>query len=42
LQKAGYRQIGIEREESWRDGQWHDHWLCEVLRSDWEKQQQTR
>jgi ribosomal-protein-alanine N-acetyltransferase len=39
LTKAGYRQVGIEREESWRDGRWRDHWLCEVLRTDWERQQ---
>lgn len=39
LQKAGYRQVGVEREESWRDGKWHDHWLGEVLRSDWEQRQ---
>src|SRR5438093_17248 len=38
LQKAGYRQVGIEREESWRDGRWRDHWLCEVLRDDWERE----
>jgi RimJ/RimL family protein N-acetyltransferase len=37
LQKAGYREIGVEREESWAEGRWRDHWLCEVLRSDWEK-----
>lgn len=37
LQKAGYREVGVERQESWRDGAWHDHWLCEVLREDWEK-----
>lgn len=37
LQKAGYRQVGVEREEMWRDGKWHDHWVCEVLRADWEK-----
>ncbi len=38
LQKAGYRQVGVEREESWRDGAWHDHWIGEVLRADWEKE----
>jgi len=38
LQKAGYRQIGILREEFWRDGRWHDHWLAEVLRADWERE----
>ncbi len=39
LQKAGYRQVGVYREDFWRDGGWHDHWLAEVLRTDWEKQQ---
>lgn len=34
LKRAGYREIGIERQHRWRDGGWHDHWLCEVLRED--------
>lgn len=38
LRKAGYREVGIQRQHSWRDGAWHDHWLCEVLREDWEKE----
>lgn len=38
LQKAGYREIGVSHEDFWRDGTWHDHWECELLRSDWEKQ----
>jgi diamine N-acetyltransferase len=38
LVKAGYREVGIEREHLWREGRWHDHWLCEVLRSDWERE----
>ncbi len=38
LQKAGYRQVGISREDLWRDGRWHDHWECEVLRVDWERE----
>lgn len=38
LQKAGYQQVGVEREESWRDGGWRDHWLCEILRADWERE----
>lgn len=37
LQKAGYREVGVFREDFWRDGRWHDHWLCEVLRADWER-----
>lgn len=42
LQKAGYREVGVHREDMWRDGAWHDHWWGEVLRSDWEKQQRSR
>ena len=37
LTKAGYREIGVERMHYYREGRWHDHWLCEVLRDDWEK-----
>ena len=37
LLKAGYREIGIEREHLFRGGSWHDHWLAEVLRTDWER-----
>lgn len=37
LTKAGYREVGIEREHFFREGGWHDHWLCEVLRADWER-----
>jgi ribosomal-protein-alanine N-acetyltransferase len=39
LMKSGYRQIGVQREQLWRDGTWHDTWMAELLRSDWEKQQ---
>ncbi len=42
LQKVGYRQVGVYREDFWRDGRWHDHWECEVLRSDWESQNADR
>ncbi|MDE3101698.1 MAG: hypothetical protein KGJ98_05620 [Chloroflexota bacterium] len=38
LVKAGYRQVGVHREDIWRDGRWHDHWMCEVLRSDRERE----
>jgi len=37
LLKAGYREVGMQREHSFREGRWHDHWLCELLRSDWER-----
>lgn len=36
LVNAGYREIGKHLEHIYRDGRWHDLWLCEVLRSDWE------
>jgi RimJ/RimL family protein N-acetyltransferase len=42
LEKAGYREVGIHREDVWRDGKWHDHWIAEILRSDWEKQRRSR
>jgi RimJ/RimL family protein N-acetyltransferase len=37
LLKAGYTENGVEREHYFREGRWHDHWRCEVLRDDWEK-----
>ncbi|HEY8808295.1 MAG TPA: GNAT family protein [Candidatus Limnocylindria bacterium] len=37
LLKAGYREVGIEREHFFREGRWHDHWLCEIRRSEWEQ-----
>ena len=37
LEKAGYRQTGVLREEFYRDGRWHDVWCGEVLREDWER-----
>src|SRR4051794_6203728 len=40
LEKAGYRQAGVLREEFYRDGRWHDVWMGEVLRDDWERAQE--
>lgn len=37
LEKSGYRTVGIRREHFWSGGAWHDVWLGEVLRADWEK-----
>jgi RimJ/RimL family protein N-acetyltransferase len=37
LEKAGYRGIGLRREERWAEGAWHDMWLGEILRAEWEK-----
>ena len=39
LEKAGYRQSGVMRQEFFRDGRWHDVWMGEVLREDWERAQ---
>ena len=39
LEKAGYRQSGVLRHEFYRDGRWHDVWMGEVLREDWERAQ---
>lgn len=35
LEKAGYRTVGIAREHIWRNGEWMDAWLGEILRDDW-------
>lgn len=37
--RVGYRDVGIERREVFADGTWHDGLLSELLREDWEKQQ---
>ena len=37
LERTGYRESGIQREEVYRDGRWHDIWMGELLRDDWEK-----
>lgn len=39
LEKTGYRTVGTHREHFFSAGTWHDVWLGEVLRSDWEKTQ---
>lgn len=36
LMRSGYKEIGKHREHFWRVGRWHDVWLGEVLRSEWE------
>ena len=39
LVNAGYREVGVEREHFFREGRWHDHWICEVRRDEWERVQ---
>lgn len=36
-QAAGYREIGRWRADRFVDGEWRDHVLTEVVRTDWEK-----
>jgi len=37
LEKAGYRQCGLMRRHVFTNGQWHDVWLAEIHREDWER-----
>jgi len=39
LERNGYRAVGVRREQTFREGKWHDRWVAEVLRADWEKTQ---
>jgi RimJ/RimL family protein N-acetyltransferase len=39
LERNGYQAAGVRREQTFREGKWHDRWLGEVLRADWEKTQ---
>jgi RimJ/RimL family protein N-acetyltransferase len=34
--RAGYRECGIHRKHNYLDGAWHDVWLGEVLRDEWD------
>ena len=39
LERNGYRSVGVRREHFFSGGRWHDIWLGEVLRDDWERSQ---
>lgn len=39
LEKAGYRQCGLLRRHRFFDGRWHDEWMGEILRDEWEAAQ---
>ena len=39
LEKNGYRTVGTSRDHFFTRGAWHDVWLGEVLREDWERAQ---
>jgi RimJ/RimL family protein N-acetyltransferase len=38
---TGYREVGRQRYEFFRDGRWLDHVLTELLREDWERMSAT-
>jgi [ribosomal protein S5]-alanine N-acetyltransferase len=38
LERNGYRTVGVRREQSFSEGKWHDRWIGEVLRADWERE----
>jgi ribosomal-protein-alanine N-acetyltransferase len=40
LERAGYRQCGVYRRHFLVDGQWHDVWIGEIFKSDWEAQEE--
>ncbi|HET7874296.1 MAG TPA: GNAT family protein [Methylomirabilota bacterium] len=42
LERIGYRQCGIWRRHFFVDGRWHDAWLGEILRDEWEAQEEKR
>jgi len=35
IEKIGFRHVGRQREDVWRDGQWHDHLRYELTIGDW-------
>jgi len=39
LEKNGYRTVGTSRDHFFTRGAWHDIWLGEVMREDWERAQ---
>jgi len=39
LEKAGYRQCGLLRRQRYFEGRWHDEWMGEILREEWEATQ---
>jgi ribosomal-protein-alanine N-acetyltransferase len=36
LKRIGYQQCGLLRRQAYFGGAWHDEWLGEILREDWE------
>src|SRR5262245_27486244 len=41
LEKAGYRQCGLQRQHFFVGGRWLDVWLAEIHREDWEEMREA-
>ena len=41
LEKNGYRQCGLYREDRYAEGRWHDLWVGEILRDEWNRLRET-
>lgn len=37
MERVGFRQCGLLRRNRFFDGRWHDEWLGEILREEWER-----
>jgi RimJ/RimL family protein N-acetyltransferase len=42
LEKLGYRQCGLMRRHGFVDGRWHDQWLGEILKDEWEAREENK
>jgi RimJ/RimL family protein N-acetyltransferase len=40
LERNGYRQCALFRRDRYIDGTWHDLWIGEILRQEWDAQQE--
>ena len=40
MERVGYREVGVHRRHFFRHGRWHDLWVAELLREDWERSSQ--
>src|SRR5207302_5954338 len=41
LEKSGYRQIGVRQRSIYKGGGWHDRYIFELLRDEWEALKQS-
>jgi RimJ/RimL family protein N-acetyltransferase len=42
LERNGYRTVGVHKRHFFSRGTWHDVWVGEVLREEWEESQARR